>query len=498
MENTMNNIMKLVAVGLVVLGFTATAAAEKNMDKPVCQKWLTWGDKFGNSQDLKEGTALHQMCRTDCKSRGLTTCKPAVDALNGKTDPKQQEAIADMFYFWDVKNNTSQCIHKSCRIAHYELAPVVFALPNAKEVLTSMIDTNEKLSEISCGTKAKIARALWYLGDKSVLDTLIASYENTLCTAGHIKNTLPVIHLWGPSPEQHAKIESFCVDKIFPGPYQDNLRNAKDAIGGCYRYLAATGSQNDDGLEYIRQGAENSTTALRALAILDAKGSKKNFKKRLAKQKKVKTKTIRGKGKKKDKKIETETWRGREESITSALALGYKDKEAKKAINWWLSLGEDKDRLNDTNGWEYLFLTSGFFPTDKKLLKAMEKAYAAVVKASENEDRLELYALRAAIGLAQNGSAKGLPLIIDMIKGTDKGKRGEALQGLGGIDHYWGSFRSGTGGIKVGGKGGLKKADVEKLIKTILKKMKFMKDRNQEAAALAVLDMRARMRVAGL
>ena len=79
--------------------------------------------------------------------------------------------------------------------------------------------------------------------------------------------------------------------------------------------------------------------------------------------------------------------------------------------------------------------------------------------------------------------------------GVRAGHREEVLEGLGGISHYFGSFRSGTGGAKVG-VGGLQKAQVQELIDLVVKRHKFLKAKEQ--AVLAVLDMRARLAAAGL
>jgi|GEM_PF-2568888 hypothetical protein len=479
----------------LLLGFTApVTAAPGSMTQATCKKWIKWGDRFGNSPRLKKGTALDSFCNTDCKpGAGVAICRPTLDALKGKPDPKLQAAVGDLFFFWGNKKDDKRkrmCVKTSCRVSNWQLAPVVYQLPNAKELLTKFFKSKETMDMI-CSEKGPMARALWYLADKSTLDVLIDSYGNTLCNPGHAKNTLPLIHLLGPNDAQKKKLEGYC-EKVFAGPYQGDLRNAKDVIPACYRYLANVGTKNDDLLEYVRQGSANGVEALRALAILDAKGSKKTFKKRLAKEKKRKKIYVKG-----GKKKEMDTWRGHMEAVVSALGLGYKNKDAKKAINWWLSYNVSWKNLNDPSGFESLVLTAPFFPKDKNLLKAIEKGYKTVLKAADEKDNLTVYALRAAIGLAQMGSKKGLPTIIDALKGTDKGHQEEALRGIGGITYHWGTFRWGTGGLKVGGKDGLKKGDVEKLITTILKKFKFM-GKNQHAATLAVLDLRARLKAAGL
>ncbi len=482
---------------LLFTSSSALAGQDEAMRAPGCKKNMQWDDKFGNGGDLKEGSTVHSLCKSECKAGGgLLTCKPGVEALRGTIDPKHAEAATDLLYSFKDKEPNSLCVWGKCRMQNKHLGPVIFQSPNAAEALTGLIDTPEKLGGVACGIKADIARGLWYLADTATLDTLIASWDNTVCSGDHAKNLLPVIHLWNPSDAQRTAIEAYCVDKVLPGPWQDDMRNGKDVTQACYRYLAATGSDNDDGIEYVRQGSDNDIEALRALAILDAKGSKKGFAKALKKE--MSNKNVWVKTKKEEKKVKMDTWRGTEKSVTVALGLGYKHKEAKQAIDWWLSYNSSWEKVNDSAGWEHLFLSAPFFPRDKKLFKAMEKAYANIAAIAEDNEKVEEAALRAAIGLAQMGSAKGLPTLEEAIKGTDASRRKETLEGLGGVTYYWGSFRVGAGGVKVGGKEGLKRSHVEGLIKLILKKHKFMGQSEQEAASLAILDMRARMKVAGI
>jgi hypothetical protein len=465
----------------------------------VCKKHMKWGDKFGNSAELQPGGPMQAFWEACEDGEGLLICQPALDALGGKVDAGIQALIPDYFHYTGLKDSDGKltpegyCIKRVARIRNNYLGPVIFALDNAKDLLLGMVDSPDKLKDVMCRDKAEVARALWYLGDKSAADGLIATFDNAECTGDHIRNTLPVLHLWGLSAEQVAKVESVCIDKIMGDGFKDNEKgNSQDSIEACHRFFAATKTKNADALEYARMAMPNSIEALRAVAIMDPAGNKGELTARLTKWKQEKD----GKDKK-GEPIKIVTYQGRDEAIVGALALGYGDKVAKEAIDYWLGYDADWKSFNDQNGWEGLFLVGGpFFAVDKNLLAAMEKAFEAnktLVEANGGKEGEMI--TRGAIGLTQMGSPKGLETLKQILNGTDAGAQKEVLQGLGGITYYWGTSRWGAGGIKVG-PGALQKAQVQELIDLILKRMKFLQHKAE--GTLAILDMRARVRAAGL
>ena len=96
----------------------------------------------------------------------------------------------------------------------------------------------------------------------------------------------------------------------------------------------------------------------------------------------------------------------------------------------------------------------------------------------------------------KNGT-DGLKDIESAIKGPDANQREDALEAMGCRFDY-NSYKSSMGGFAVGD-GGLSKADAQKLIDAILKKVKFWTNKtDKEDAAMAVLNMRARVKAAGL
>ncbi len=172
------------------------------MKDAVCIKHIKWGDKFGNTHQLQADGPADKLAKACKDGRGFVECPPAIAALGGKADPETQGVVRDFYHHNGLRNGgklqgNGFCVARDARVNNWILGAVVFGLDDAKSLLLGLVDSPEKLKETMCGPKAEVARAIWYLGDKSALDALIATYDHALCTGDHIRNTLPLLPVWG-------------------------------------------------------------------------------------------------------------------------------------------------------------------------------------------------------------------------------------------------------------------------------------------------------------
>lgn len=477
------------AVSLTLLLAVVVIAADDKLTKDtVAKKWLEM-DKYGNVNGVKG--LLKDMCY-DCGD--ILQCPYGTKAVHGEPDAKYNEVWKDLLYFWDDKLIFPVTKYGSCSLGLTQfLGGVVWGVPEAGDLLAKTIDSDKKLDDLVCSDKKYVYRALWYLGDKKHADVMIEGFKNHDCTTSHMTDTLAVLHTWNLSDKQNKKIEEICL-----AAFQGTGSKDKDKVKGCARYLGNAGSKNKDAIEFLQNflGGNNKVHAARALGQIDPKGSKKYFQEILEKAKGKK-----GVYDKKGKYKKVEVVYAREETVPAALALYTQgDKLAKSVVDLWLSVDVKNERLGDSNGFEMLFGNLAFVneATMKKIKKSVQKAYKDLAKLGPKQKSWKLMQTRAAIMLAHTGDNTGLSAIIDAIEGNDNDLREAALWGLGGKPNYYTSYRAGAGGIKAG-TGGLSKADCEKLTKAITKKMKFWNEKKWKTMGNeAILDIRARMKAAGL
>lgn len=481
-------------VATIAMGaLSAASAADPDKDE-VCSKYMNF-DASGNYLGGLNPPELGTFCNKTCEGRKLLQCDETLEVLGGKSDPAPLHGFfADFFHFNEMKS-ASHCVASYCGKEDSFEAAVAYGVPDVTALLLDQIDSDEKLTELNCRDKAVMYRALWYGGDTSAADTMIKGYNNLLCTNTHFNTTVPVIDQWALSEAQLDAIEKVCLEGIL----SDKLRNASRSHESCFIFFAKRGKISADGLEYMKMNAGKSAFALRALASLDAKGSKAKFSKMLAEA--ASEEAVTDKKGRATKKMRT-MWRDNaEETIFAALALYLVgDKAGKGAVDYWLSFTAD-NKLSSSKGWERVFLLGApFWPEadQQKLRPALEAAYAKGLKAMAKNEELTEGMTRAAVGLAQIGSNKGLGLILAAIDGDDGDRRKEVLIAIGGTDNYESSGPIGAGGLKIGGKAGLAKADVDKIDGAVLKRAKFLKGDDRDIAVRAILDLRGRSRAAGL
>lgn len=435
---------------------------------PVCTKYQKY-DKFGN----REGNALGQfkeLCRDKC-SKGFTQCDLTVEVLRGKTDPKQYHPFfKDAFHtLTPERQNRARCIGNKCNNKDVYTAAVIYGTPGVKDMLLAQI-TPDRLGKLNCGDKQLMYQALFYLGDKTAADKMIEGYNNLLCTNQHFNFTVPNIHLWGLSDTQHAAIEKVCVEQV----YAEKARNAKSSFDACHIYFAQRGKIGEDGMEYLK-GKSSNELADRALAFIDTKGRKGKLVKELSGAESEEVIRKNGKYTKKKRKM----WRG---GILKQVVAGYAlssigDKNGKKAVAYWLSIGDKK--LANSDGWDKLFTkVAPYLPEAQqaKFRKVLIKAFGKASKALKGVDNQSVHLLRASYGLARMGSNAGFANIMAALNSDDASTRREAAEAVGGSTNMMSRGRNGSGMLKFG-KGNLSKADGEKLLKMLAKRAKFQKDK---------------------
>lgn len=476
-----------VAAGIFLAAGTTQAQTYVNKTSKTVKKYLEF-DKFGRV--TKVISPEYKYLRGEC-NKNLLTCDVGIAAVKGKADPKYKAIWSDLHKI------TMRGKNREWMFGHWvrDMFPYGLVLWNPDEalkILTKKLNYKVKMFNFMANTKEPIYDALFYLADKNAADPMIKWMGNLLYTSMHTKDALMRFHVWGLSADQQKKVEAVCL-KMFQGEGGKPAKGReKEIVVPCMRFLGLTASKNSDAIEFIENylGENLKAAAARALGGMGHKKAKSALKEVLAKFKREK----------KIKKKKVTMWMARNESVSAAVALlGMGDKTAGKAIKGWLKV-DMKDKRIDSSAFEMTVfeLPWAGAKSKKKLLKMVKKAFKNIQKLAKKEDRMKTYVNRAAIALVQAGDKSSMKYLLATLKGNNKDLRNEILIGLGGHTNYYGSFRTGTGGIGIGGKKGVGKKEVEALEKMILKRLKFWKsDRGAKLKATrAVLDMRARLKFA--
>ncbi|MCK5797666.1 MAG: hypothetical protein KAI47_10810 [Deltaproteobacteria bacterium] len=484
-------------LAVLALGLVATPVARAqhsvNPKSETVKKYIE-SDKFGHVKRIT--SAEYQMVMTthgsSCK-RNLLECPLGIAAIKGQADPKYKEIFKDLAKI-SKKGKNRTWLFGPFVASVWPIGVTLWNPDKALAIMTEKLQTLEVVDFIARG-KQYIYDALWYLGNPAAFDAMFKWFHNLNYTGLHTRNALMRIHTWKLSGEQKKKVEGFCL-KMFQntGALPVGKKREKEIVKPCLRWLGLTGSKNSDAIEYAENylGTNTAADAARALGGMNykkAKGALKNILNKQKKQRKIKKKKVT-------------IWHPRAESVAAAVALiGMGDKDAIKAIKSWIAVDKKAKRLKNNSGFEMTFYEAPWASAaaKKKLLPLLKKSFKAVNKLSKSNENIKRYAVRAAIALAQCGQKDGLKLMLEVLKGSKKDFRDEVLVGLGGHDNYWGSFRIGLGGLTVGVKKGIGKKEVAQLEKMIFKRLKFWSKRGvKERAMRAVLDMRTRVKAAGL
>jgi len=436
--------------------------------------------------------AITSKCNID-----LHQCQYGWDLFLGKGTDPLKNWVRDVMEFakWGDANTgggdrygkrfVSKISHDIHSIPRSAIGMAMYKQPGAADAIAKTLAKPVLIDDLyrKC-TAGYGARGLWLQGadGKKHVDTLLAALKHNTngCSRPQLSWMLPNLDTWTLSPEQLKGMEAFCSEKV----WQENVGNVRPKLA-CLRYMGAIGTKNSDVHEFIRNYAEGNENSLRAEGIrtagrLGLKSTKKFLKARLAKNYREKSKKVK-KGKKYVQK-KTDTWSTNFDAVSSAVALmGMGDKNAPKAIAYWLSyrtVGKSKRMAFMWNqGFKEVARDLAFAgPKAKKKVIAMaSKAFKQGVKYADDTPDLHRDLFAIAIGLSHVGDKAALKYLMEILGASDKNLIKELLHAWGGEPQKMlelGRSTVGLGRFPVG-KGGYSAKDAQKVIDTIKKRMKF-------------------------
>lgn len=460
---------------------------------PVCRKYIRIDGVAGGVVSVrfyKEKSARQIGSSNSRCSESLLKCKVGWDAAAGRHMPGAKQfftdslAIANWAGFWQFK----------LQVVDTQAGPramygaVLFGVPKAADLVAQSISTRKKFLNIYGGPKHTMFvneaamypyLALFYLGAKSKADVMISQ----LSIAGaHQHHFLNFAHFWKLSKAQKRKIQATCL-KIL------GMTSAKLQVKrSCVRYLARIGSKSSDLRSHMLTFASQPSTyegmdAVRALGILKIKRAKKQLKAVLSRGKKIRTRRIRKR--RRSRKVKLTTWVGNYTMASVAVALAaMKDREAMKAIKYWLSMGDRG--LVDARGFTALvFEATLTSPAMQKKLAKLVKKTLKKLRSFTSSTMARAYR-HGHVALLQMGDKVGLKQVMGVLDGHDKKAIKETLQQLGGMLTPLAHRNRGIQRIRVG-KGGIKARDAKKLLAKIQGRMRFWADKKMKGYATQVV-----------
>ncbi len=399
----------------------------------------------------------------------------------------------DWFPIWWVENYRDAP-------ARAALGVFLYKVPNAAQLIATAIGTPARISLAFDRTPPTAYWALWYLGAKKYVDTMIQGfYAKSRRGRGithHTQFALSVLDRWKLTRAQVRKIESFCKEKVFqPSGFQG-------ATAGCLRFLGRIRTKDSQLQQFLVQYTGSSTSlysleAIRALGHMRYRRLRSKLKANLSRAKQRRTRRVkRGRRYKRKTVISYSTHFN---AVPSAIALvGLGDRKAYKIVKDWVMTYDKRDFLDNNLAFDKVFTEAAYASPRalKKLRRLLRKAYKKAERAFRKNPRMKRHVRLAAVSLLQIGDRQGLKRVLRVLGDTDKLEIRTLLKELGARPGGTFSGRRGIGHIKVG-KGGLKARDAQKIAKTIRKRFIFWRDTTiREHAMQAVADIEALILIA--
>ena len=265
------------------------------------------------------------------------------------------------------------------------------------KLLTDLIDTDEKCTDLVCAQKEDILRALWRIGDKTTIPAILTAMGNTKCINSHKKWAAYYLGLWG------TKDATDVCKKAFKDE-QDN-----DVMAACMLYLAMI--KDTSAIPHMLRLIEtNEVSVVKALAVMKDKSAVEKLKEILAKYKPVQ-------------------YTYRIPILTALAACG--DAGAYKELNTYLTnpKGNNSEKEEAAN-WGVLLKGTPFEAQVKKGLSDVLKG----VKGNDYDAQRFKIALNSALAIL--GDKNGLNAVLKELNNTKDDIKEIALKTLGGDDNY--------------------------------------------------------------
>ena len=458
--------------------------------------------------------------------RGAESCKYGWDAARGKLDPKMAELLRDMLHTsrWGGKHTCSgthgqpdyicgkngekwtfTILGPGDYMEPYSIRNAMSLLPfyeteGAAGAIAKTLSTNQRFADLYAGQPAAID-ALFRLAAKEQLPTILKAirYTGPRNTRDHMRHALIGLLDWRLTAEQHDAIVDFCAEL-----FEDTEAQVKD-VAACVRYIGLTGTTNEDARAFISNWANGSGDswlrihAIRSAAGLLLKDSKQALQANLNKA--YKKRTVRVKKGRKYKETKRDTWSAHHHAVESAVALfGMKDKNAKKAIAYWLSFEErgGSQTFVHSQGFRLVARDAAFAEgkSRKALHKMISKAFKKGVKLSKDNSGMQSTLFKVALGLSQMGDKNAIKYLMEYVDG----KQGRAND-IETIFRAWGSEAGrlvhgsnselGLGRLPIGGV--LTSKDGASITKVLEKKLRFWDKNLKTSAVRLLLKLRAQM-----
>ncbi len=501
------------AVALALFGTVAYAKPGADVVKQITKDplWLKYYDmsadavskrpsaqpETAKSTGMKQAYYKNIYAITSKCSIDLHQCPFGWDLFLGKGTQPLKEWVYEVMEFamWGDANTgrddrygkryLSKISHDIHSIPRSAIALAMFEAPQAADAIAKTMAKPVLIDDLyrKC-TAAYGARGLWLQGaaGKKHLDTFLAALKHNTqgCKRPQVSWMLPHLDTWTLPAEQVKGMESFCTEQI----WQENVGDTRPKTA-CLRYMGNINSTNSDVHEFVKSFAEGKNNTLRAEGIrtvgkLGIKSTEKFLQGRLAKAYREQTRKVK-EGKKYVKK-KTDTWNNNFDAVSSAVALmGMGDKNAPRAIDYWLSYRPKGKTGKMAFMWNQGFkevareLAFAHPQAKQKLVGLTSKAFKAGLKHAENNDQLHRDLFAIAIGLSHVGDKDALKYLMGVLGGSDKNLVRDLLHAWGGEPSKMvelGRSTVGLGRFPVG-KDGYSAKEAQKVIDTIKKRLKF-------------------------
>ncbi|MFH2010830.1 MAG: hypothetical protein ABI333_29785 [bacterium] len=474
---------------------------------PIVKRWLKLAPPRREPKKCDDTGRVHNrfQLRMNKQKPNLFEAQRGWDVFQGNKNPLELKFYVDSLAVTKISGGRDWfpiywVEHRRHGPARAALGLYLYRHPKAADLIANAIATPQRVG-LGWGNGLPTAWwALWYLGGKQHVDTIIRGFtavtDRNRAITRHTNFVLSVLDRWKLTEAQIKKIEDFCLDKVF------QPRGFGGAVLGCLRYLGRIQTKNKQLQQFIMQHftGRNTIGSLEAVRALMGMAHKPFKKKAQANIKQAKRKYVQL-GKRGRRKTVT-GYSTHFHAVNSAMALlAMGDRKALKIIKGWVMTYDFQGFVHNEDAFQSVFREAAYaHPTAlKKMKQVLRSAFKKAVKMARKNDRMKRVVRDTAVFLLQLGDKTGLKTVLDVIKDNDKKAFESVLDGMGAAPArtYFGwSGNAGVGHIKIG-KNGLSVNDAQKLIKAIKARFMFYPRQSTRAAMIqAIADIEAGIHIA--